>query len=525
MSRELDNAVRKAISAGLLPAGAAASPEWSRPWPVVLLTGVGAWFAALPVLAFIYFAFYGALTDGASLYILGALMLGGAVATLRLSGLSLFVEQLALPGGLAGAGMIAFRLYRDLSSSSASIVLALLAGLIAALVARNWLRTLMGASACCLMVSAFASRMGQHEREALAFVHVLLTVWLPLHWLASSHPSARLDSFSTGWVLAILGWLAMLSGSPFLLGASGAWVAEVAEPVPALASPALASLISTAAAAGGAGWIAFCWPATRKIPFAMAAMVLIGLAAVMPALGATLLVLSALLIAGRWGLATAAGFTAAWIVGAFYYQLHFPLATKALLMVAVGAVLGAIAWHLMRRRDPAAEIDSNSYLYAISLRRQSGIVISAIAVLATVNVGIWQKEAQIANGHIIFIALAPVDPRSLMQGDYMRLNFSTLSPADADIPAEKTPPKAVAKVGARGIATLPRLHSGERLGPDELLIELVDRHGRLTLGADAWYFKEGESARWAAAKYGEFRVDDDGHATLVGMRGAALEAL
>ena len=93
----------------------------------------------------------------------------------------------------------------------------------------------------------------------------------------------------------------------------------------------------------------------------------------------------------------------------------------------------------------------------------------------------------------------------------MRLNFSTPIQSDAEYgtTAEKNHPKAVAKVGARGIATLSRLHSGEKLGPNELLIELVERRGRLTLAADAWYFKEGESTRWEPAKYGEFRVDDD----------------
>ena len=42
---------------------------------------------------------------------------------------------------------------------------------------------------------------------------------------------------------------------------------------------------------------------------------------------------------------------------------------------------------------------------------------------------------------------------------------------------------------------------------------------------DAWYFKEGEAARWARAKYGEFRVDASGRALLVGLRGPELEAL
>jgi hypothetical protein len=38
-----------------------------------------------------------------------------------------------------------------------------------------------------------------------------------------------------------------------------------------------------------------------------------------------------------------------------------------------------------------------------------------------------------------------------------------------------------------------------------------------------WFFKEGEGARWANARYREFRIDADGRALLVGLRGAGLE--
>jgi hypothetical protein len=52
MSRERVDAVRQAaIAEGLLPATAATPIENDRPWPVVLLTALGAWLAALPLLA------------------------------------------------------------------------------------------------------------------------------------------------------------------------------------------------------------------------------------------------------------------------------------------------------------------------------------------------------------------------------------------------------------------------------------------------------------------------------------------
>src|SRR5690606_4235060 len=40
-----------------------------------------------------------------------------------------------------------------------------------------------------------------------------------------------------------------------------------------------------------------------------------------------------------------------------------------------------------------------------------------------VNAGIYQREQILAHGKSVILALAPVDPRSLMQGDYMALRF------------------------------------------------------------------------------------------------------
>ena len=54
---------------------------------------------------------------------------------------------------------------------------------------------------------------------------------------------------------------------------------------------------------------------------------------------------------------------------------------------------------------------------------------------------------------------------------------------------------------------------------------LTPKDGNWVLVSDAWFFKEGEAARWEKARYGEFRVLPDGRALLVGMRGPELEKL
>ena len=48
----------------------------------------------------------------------------------------------------------------------------------------------------------------------------------------------------------------------------------------------------------------------------------------------------------------------------------------------------------------------------------------SVLVLGVLNYGIYQKEQIKNQGDIVLLELAPVDPRSLMQGDYMRLRYA-----------------------------------------------------------------------------------------------------
>ena len=85
---------------------------------------------------------------------------------------------------------------------------------------------------------------------------------------------------------------------------------------------------------------------------------------------------------------------------------------------------------------------------------------------------------------------------------------------------------ALTRLDARGVATLVRLHPpGEPLGADELRIELTPKNGQWTLVTDAWFFREGDAARWQAARFGEFRVAADGRALLVGLADEKLAAI
>jgi uncharacterized membrane-anchored protein len=157
-----------------------------------------------------------------------------------------------------------------------------------------------------------------------------------------------------------------------------------------------------------------------------------------------------------------------------------------------------------------------------------------LVVLIAVNLSIAAKERLLAGGSIVYLELAPIDPRSLMQGDYVRLNYAVANAARQALLASRKmgrdglasgDGRVVVSVDARGVGTFVRLDDGRALAPGERLLRYRVRAGQLKFATDAFYFEEGQGARYEKARYGEFRVADDGALLLTALRGEALAPL
>ena len=158
-----------------------------------------------------------------------------------------------------------------------------------------------------------------------------------------------------------------------------------------------------------------------------------------------------------------------------------------------------------------------------------------VLVLLVPNYAIVQKERLLKDGTVMLLELAPVDPRSLIQGDYMRLDYAVargLSEPPAGFDVEPTVPRVprdghiVVRLDDRGVATFVRWHTqGTPLGTGEHLLQYRRRGNRIRIATDAFYFQEGHARRYEAAKYGELRVDQSGGSVLVGLRDSLHRAL
>lgn len=155
-------------------------------------------------------------------------------------------------------------------------------------------------------------------------------------------------------------------------------------------------------------------------------------------------------------------------------------------------------------------------------------IISALIVLLLVNWSIAGKESHLKNGKVVYLQLAPVDPRSLMQGDYMALRFALANDVYRALPKlEKSlswrrnidagDGRVVVTLDKNSVASFNRLENDLPLESNEVLMRYRVRSGKLKFATNAFFFEEGTAKDYQVARYGQFRVDNKGELLLTSM--------
>lgn len=288
--------------------------------------------------------------------------------------------------------------------------------------------------------------------------------------------------------------------------------------------------------------LAFYWRGWRDQPlvYGIALLGMAALCAVWTPYPPVALALSWILVAYAWrylsllAVAVAMGLFCLWRL---YYILNISLLDKAELLLAtgVGCLVFAYLGQLSRKKKGAAAAPQETPKGIVA-----SVLLGTVLVLGVANVAIVQKERILSDGQTVLLELAPVDPRSLMQGDYMSLNFAlsqNLSALSWGLPKD-----ALAKMDAQQwvvvavqldenkVAQLKGVYleqdGQERLwseeGPvaepsDVMRLRMRRHRSNWTPGTDAWFFAEGSADRFDAARYGEFAVVEGGQSLLRAM--------
>lgn len=112
-------------------------------------------------------------------------------------------------------------------------------------------------------------------------------------------------------------------------------------------------------------------------------------------------------------------------LGGFYYQLSIPLLYKGVLLVSFAVIFAIVTLFLHARyKAPSQSAVENHSVFKAPIWL---VGVFVIALLGAVNYKVQQFEDVLATGKPVVLKIAPVDPRSLMQGDYMVLNYAILS--------------------------------------------------------------------------------------------------
>lgn len=154
-------------------------------------------------------------------------------------------------------------------------------------------------------------------------------------------------------------------------------------------------------------------------------------------------------------------------------------------------------------------------------------VLTLLITLALINTDIVLKERQLRTGQRLILSLVPVDPRSLMQGDYMDLRYAMSADIQAALADNNLQEGlAVVQVNNKQQGQFLRLHhEGDDLASDEMLLYFRVRDARVKIASNAFFFEEGAGAEYAQAKYALLRVGNRHQPLLVQLLDENLQAI
>lgn len=536
------------------------APEDARgaaetPWYVHGLLGLSAWLATWLLLLFVAASGIVASKEGALVAGLGLCIV--AVAVLRTDS-GPFWRQCATAMGFAGQILVMVGLWDSASFASACFFILALGAVVYALTPdlllrflSGWMIALAGAG---LIWRGLTPGMGDKQLLGLLLEFDALRaafVWLPVAvvgaWGAAvafslGHRWSRIRPQQLdplGWALALaVQSMVWLAGGVTAMQLRALWALHPSTAVLTVAG----ALLPVAVA------LSVLWPRRRQltagmlwgVPLALLVLALFWLPSPGVAFALAWLLLGFGLHKPRLTMLGVISLLAYLMI--YYYQLQIPLLDKALwlaggaLLLFLGRLLVWLVPQWMRTAAPATRAPMGPPSRA--LRWRVALVLAGLAVtLAVVNGNIWQREALLAKGRVAILELAPVDPRSLMQGDYMALRFAAGEDIERwrnDRPADGQDAAAFAHIDGyvvlapdeRGVARPVRIQ--EQAAPrdgNEIVLRYRLRASGVRLVTNAYFFPEGEQQRYQRARYGEMRVDDRGTGLLVRMLGEDLNPL
>lgn len=204
-----------------------------------------------------------------------------------------------------------------------------------------------------------------------------------------------------------------------------------------------------------------------------------------------------------------------------YYDLFWTLLHKSITLALLGILAIIITYFFAYRAHARVPEEQGKQS---NLFQKSPILIAILIALQLGYVGyhVAASEVLLANGTSVKLNIEPVDPRSMLQGDYVTLSYGISTPSQAiknELESQNSLVriKAVLRPDENGVYMLDRLYEhGERLADKEVLINgTVSGWGRIYYGIETFFVAEGTGIETEQnAKYAYIKVNTKGDALL-----------
>ncbi|MBA2876384.1 GDYXXLXY domain-containing protein [Thermaerobacillus caldiproteolyticus] len=201
-----------------------------------------------------------------------------------------------------------------------------------------------------------------------------------------------------------------------------------------------------------------------------------------------------------------------------YYEFAWDLLDKSISLLLAGLLFFIGTAVLENRRRPVCTKDSDG-LY------RKWLPLLAVIMAQTIFAGyiVWDKEQHLRHGEVVKLELEPIDPRSLLQGDYVRLRYdiSTIPHIDG-----RGKVQIVLRKDKNGVHRFVHVYSmnGKRQGgyiPQEgdVLLNGTLYGDTIIYGIESYFVPEGTGGNLQErARFAYVRVSETGDALLEEIR-------
>ena len=155
------------------------------------------------------------------------------------------------------------------------------------------------------------------------------------------------------------------------------------------------------------------------------------------------------------------------------------------------------------------------------MKRKLEFIVLATGILSLVYVNLFALRVNrlVDTGREVLLELAPVDPLSLVQGQYMELEFAIEDSYPLEELLSEEVDRVVLRLDENDVGRVQRPYQGGSLSEGEILfrasVDVSERTYHVRLQQRSFLFEENQERRYQNARLGIFRVKENGDYVLV----------